>query len=225
MQWARQTSLRPSSSSRRRLHFEIPHGGSVFVGGQRKPSLLLEAEGEVRKRESRLKISAAGRREYSVNGTIKRRVADVTGALPCVVFSPDDLRMVKDAAERRRSAIDGVGDQLSPSLPCSARGVRKNREAEECGPQSDNSRRGRDTSTHRAPKGQRCTPSQVTGNACLGGFLRGSERSTPSSLRKNTSRQCMSRRGCEEGWKRRAQQPSKTPSAVAATRNALVGRR
>ena len=30
-----------------------------------------------------------------------------------MVFTPDDLRMVKDSAEKRRAAVDGVGDQLS----------------------------------------------------------------------------------------------------------------
>jgi DNA replication and repair protein RecF len=50
-----------------------------------------------------------------VNGTKKRKLSEVAGILPSVVFTPDDLRMVKDSAERRRSAIDTVGDQLSPA--------------------------------------------------------------------------------------------------------------
>jgi len=39
----------------------------------------------------------------------------LTAALPCVVFTPDDLRMVKDSAEKRRSALDSLGFQLSPT--------------------------------------------------------------------------------------------------------------
>ena len=39
----------------------------------------------------------------------------MAGIIPCVVFTPDDLRMVKDSADRRRGAIDSVGDQLSPA--------------------------------------------------------------------------------------------------------------
>ena len=59
--------------------------------------------------------SNTGRRTYTVNGKMRRRISEVAGIIPCVVFTPDDLRMVKDAAERRRAAVDGVGDQLSPA--------------------------------------------------------------------------------------------------------------
>jgi DNA replication and repair protein RecF len=54
------------------------------------------------------------RRAYRVNGGAPRRaVADVAGTIPAVVFTPDDLRMVKDSPERRRSAIDALGTQVS----------------------------------------------------------------------------------------------------------------
>ena len=50
-----------------------------------------------------------------MNGKIRRRIVDVVGVLPSVVFSPDDLRIVKDSAERRRAAIDSLGTQISPA--------------------------------------------------------------------------------------------------------------
>jgi DNA replication and repair protein RecF len=93
--------------------FRNPPWAECVRWGAEEASLQLEAQGDGRKLETRLAISLAGRRAYSVNGTPKRRLAEVTGALPCVVFTPDDLRMVKDSAERRRLAIDGVGNQLS----------------------------------------------------------------------------------------------------------------
>jgi len=75
--------------------------------------LKLSASGDKRTTEISLGISSAGRRTYAVNGNVRRKLSEVTGIVPSVVFSPDDLRMVKDSAERRRAAIDGVGDQLS----------------------------------------------------------------------------------------------------------------
>lgn len=95
--------------------FRNPAWGECVRWGAPIASLLLEARGDNRKLETRLSISAAGKRTYSVNGKVKRKLADVAGLLPCVVFTPDDLRMVKDSADRRRAAIDGVGDQLSPA--------------------------------------------------------------------------------------------------------------
>jgi DNA replication and repair protein RecF len=44
---------------------------------------------------------------------VKRRVADVAGRLPSVTFTPDDLELAKGASERRRAAIDDLGEQLS----------------------------------------------------------------------------------------------------------------
>jgi DNA replication and repair protein RecF len=93
--------------------FRNPSWAECVRWGAGGAALLLEAEGEGRKSETRLSLSSAGKREYSVNGKTKRRAAEVAGLLPCVIFTPDDLRMVKDSAERRRTAIDGVGDQLS----------------------------------------------------------------------------------------------------------------
>lgn len=93
--------------------FRSPSWGECVRWGAPHASLSLDAEGDQRKIGTQLVISAEGKRSYSINGTVKKRLADVTGVLPCVVFTPDDLRLVKDSAERRRAAIDSVGDQLS----------------------------------------------------------------------------------------------------------------
>jgi DNA replication and repair protein RecF len=61
----------------------------------------------------RLEVDDRGRRSYSVNTKNKRRVADVRGHLPCVVFTPDDLGITKGSAETRRNLLDSLGDQLS----------------------------------------------------------------------------------------------------------------
>jgi DNA replication and repair protein RecF len=60
-----------------------------------------------------MRVNESGRRSYRLDGKAVRRAADVRGVLPAVLFSPDDLRMVKDAPERRRAAVDEVGGQLS----------------------------------------------------------------------------------------------------------------
>jgi len=93
--------------------FRKPQWSDLVMWGKEQASLSLRAEGNNRLLETELAVSGAGRRVYRVNGKVRRRVSEAAGLLPCVVFTPDDLRLVKDAAERRRSAIDGVGDQLS----------------------------------------------------------------------------------------------------------------
>lgn len=70
-------------------------------------------EGDGRVIDVGLHVTREGKREYCVNGKKKRRVSEVAGVLPSVMFTPDDLSLVKGSAEQRRAALDGVGDQLS----------------------------------------------------------------------------------------------------------------
>jgi len=95
--------------------FRKPSWKELVRWGSGAARIELLATGDGRVLETSLLVSAAGRRTYKVNGKVRQRVSDVAGILPCVVFTPDDLRMVKDAAERRREAVDNVGDQLSPA--------------------------------------------------------------------------------------------------------------
>jgi DNA replication and repair protein RecF len=95
--------------------FRRPNWADCVRWERPEAKLSLVAAGDGRHLDTELSISAQGRRAYRVNGTPKRRLSEVTGILPSVVFTPDDLRMVKGSADRRRAAIDGVGDQLSPA--------------------------------------------------------------------------------------------------------------
>jgi len=95
--------------------FRRPSWADVVRWGADEAKLELRAEGDGRALDTVMYANSSGKRTYLVNGKNRRRVSEVAGIVPCVVFTPDDLRMVKDAAERRRAAVDGVGDQLSPA--------------------------------------------------------------------------------------------------------------
>lgn len=51
-------------------------------------------------------------RKYTLNGKAKR-LSDLRGLVPAVVFSPDDLDLVKGSHGNRRRAIDQLGIQLN----------------------------------------------------------------------------------------------------------------
>ena len=95
--------------------FRRPQWPELVKWGGQEARASLHAEGDGRVVDIELDVMSTGRRVYRVNGKTKRHVSDVAGAIPCVVFTPDDLRMVKGPAENRRAAIDGVGGQLSPA--------------------------------------------------------------------------------------------------------------
>lgn len=95
------------------VSFRRPLWGETVRWGADEARLKMIAHGDGRSLEVEMSVTSEGRRSYQVNGKSKRTLSEVAGILPCVVFTPDDLRMVKDAAEKRRAAVDGVGDQLS----------------------------------------------------------------------------------------------------------------
>jgi DNA replication and repair protein RecF len=93
--------------------FRKPAWADVVRWGADGATAELTAEGEGRSTSLAVEVSREGRRTFRVNGKAKRGASSVVGILPSVVFAPDDLRLVKDSAERRRSALDFLGDQLS----------------------------------------------------------------------------------------------------------------
>lgn len=95
--------------------FRRPTWSELVRWGAVSARTKLHAEGEGRRLLVELDVDENGRREYRVNGKVRRRLLDVAGIIHCVVFTPDDLRLVKDSAEKRRSVLDSLGSQLSPS--------------------------------------------------------------------------------------------------------------
>lgn len=64
-------------------------------------------------RDLRLKMTIeSSRRKYLLNGKPKR-IHDLREILPSVVFSPDDLELIKGSYSKKRSALDNLGSQLS----------------------------------------------------------------------------------------------------------------
>jgi DNA replication and repair protein RecF len=93
--------------------FRRPEFADVVRWGASRAQVHVRAEEGPRLLEIDLEVDAQGKRTYLVNGQPRRKHSDVTGLLPSVVFTPDDLGMVKGPAERRRSATDDLGEQLS----------------------------------------------------------------------------------------------------------------
>jgi DNA replication and repair protein RecF len=94
------------------LSFRRAHMSECVHWG--KPSAearLLAHDGE-RRREVAVKIQE-GRRSFSVNNKAVRGPREITGEIPCVIFTPNDLHIVKDSSSRRRDEIDALGSQLS----------------------------------------------------------------------------------------------------------------
>lgn len=55
-----------------------------------------------------------GKKRYFTNGKAKK-TQDMQGILPAVVFTPDDLSLIKGSSSHKRDAFDQLGTQLTPN--------------------------------------------------------------------------------------------------------------
>jgi DNA replication and repair protein RecF len=95
------------------LSFRRPRCEDLVRWDAAEARVSMRARRGNRRLETTLDITGDGKRTYTVNGQMKRKLSDVAGLLPSVVFTPDDLDMVKGPSERRRSSIDDLGEQIS----------------------------------------------------------------------------------------------------------------
>jgi DNA replication and repair protein RecF len=61
-----------------------------------------------------MRLSRHGRRELNRNGVRQKRASDFAGTVTSVVFTPDDLNLVRGGAETRRRLLDACISQLRP---------------------------------------------------------------------------------------------------------------
>ena len=93
--------------------FRRPKWIEVVKENEPAAAVNMKASGDGQLLDVSLKIEN-NRREYTINEK-RKRPKDLLGRIPCVVFTPDDLFMIKGPAEERRRTIDEAGDQLSAS--------------------------------------------------------------------------------------------------------------
>ena len=91
--------------------FRSPKTEQLITWGEDQAFLSLVLEDGERHLDIGLALDSRGR-HYRLNGKQRPR-QDLQGILPAVMFSPDDLQLVKGAPELRRSAMDALGVQVS----------------------------------------------------------------------------------------------------------------
>ncbi|MDD6189290.1 MAG: DNA replication/repair protein RecF [Clostridiales bacterium] len=90
--------------------------------GQSEFRLFAEIESEGREQTIDISLSAAGRKKILLNGVKKRSAAELSGKLCCVLFSPDDMELIRGGAVTRRRLMDHAISQLRPNYAaCLAR--------------------------------------------------------------------------------------------------------
>ncbi len=94
--------------------FRATHAGELINWNKEEASVLVEISDGERQLEEQL-IIQDNKRQYYFQGKPKR-IQDLKGLLPAVVFTPDNLDLVKGSYSKRRDAIDNLGIQLSQNF-------------------------------------------------------------------------------------------------------------
>lgn len=93
--------------------FRKPLWKDIIREGAERSRISMSAEGDGRLLQVALDVEAGKGRQYSVNSSRRRSISGSTGSLPSVLFTPEDLNLIKGPSEQRRTAIDALGEQLS----------------------------------------------------------------------------------------------------------------
>ena len=75
--------------------------------------ILIEYTTKAGDKKVEIDLKKKGKKIVKINGVNILKIADLVGAVKCVYFSPDELKLVKDAPQDRRKFLDTDISQLS----------------------------------------------------------------------------------------------------------------
>ena len=95
--------------------FRTQHDGEMIRFGEDAAYIKVKAEKEYIDTKVEIVLRSDSRKAVRKDGNSVRKTADLLDNIIIVVFSPDDLRIVKDEPEKRRRFIDRELSQIKPA--------------------------------------------------------------------------------------------------------------
>ena len=94
--------------------FRTNNAGDMVKFGETQGRVNVEINSEDLDKKIDITLLSNGRKMIKRDGKVVRRTADLLNNIVVIVFSPDDLRIIKDSPERRRDFINRELSQLRP---------------------------------------------------------------------------------------------------------------
>ena len=95
--------------------FRTARDSEMIMFGEDSSYIKVLAQKEYTDTKVEIVLRPDSRKAVKKDGTVVRRTADLLDNIIIVVFSPDDLRIVKDEPEKRRKFIDRELSQIKPA--------------------------------------------------------------------------------------------------------------
>lgn len=77
--------------------------------------LLVEIFYQKKDRAGKIKIEIGNKKQISINGIKIKKLSELLGNINIVIFTPDDINILKDGPEKRRRFLDMMIGQLRPN--------------------------------------------------------------------------------------------------------------
>ncbi len=74
----------------------------MIFGGKESAKIVLKAKNQIREKTIEVQVQKEGKKIVKMDGLNIRRIGDVLGEVPLVIFSPYEMRLVKESPEERR---------------------------------------------------------------------------------------------------------------------------
>ena len=94
--------------------FRTNNAGDMVKFGEDRGRVNVDINSEDMDKNIDISILANGRKMIKKDGKVVRRTADLLNNIVVIIFSPDDLRIIKDSPERRRAYINRELSQIRP---------------------------------------------------------------------------------------------------------------
>ena len=89
---------------------------ALVSAGKPQASIAVEVENDSKKLKLGIEINKESANRFSLNGNLLRRSSEVLGVLTTVIFSPEDIDLVRRDPSTRRSFLNELGIQLRPAF-------------------------------------------------------------------------------------------------------------
>lgn len=66
-------------------------------------------------REGKIKGEIEDKKTFYINGVKQSKISDILGKINVVIFTPDDIEIIKDGPQRRRKFLDMLISSLRPN--------------------------------------------------------------------------------------------------------------
>jgi DNA replication and repair protein RecF len=94
----------------------VSQDAPLIRNGQNSATVLAQVEKHNRQAKVELTINSPGTNKVLLNGNSLSKTRDILGLVTTVIFSPEDLELVKGEPTARRRFIDELGTLISPKL-------------------------------------------------------------------------------------------------------------